>query len=195
MWRRLYAATAHRIVDLPNCRSMAWITAAALFLMGWAVSVDRDPHRLLFGCILGWSLLALSWIDWNTLRLPDALTLPLMGLGLAIAWMDSPEALYSGMVGALAGYAALLAVGVCYRLARGRDGLGRGDAKLLAAGGAWLGVAVLPWVVLLAALFGLTLAILHGARGGRLTRDTALPFGPPLALAIWITWLYGTPGG
>jgi leader peptidase (prepilin peptidase)/N-methyltransferase len=171
------------------------IGAAALLVMAWAASVDRDPRRLAFGSILGCCLLALGWIDWNTLRLPDALTLPLMGLGLATAWLDSPEALYAGVLGALAGYAALLAVGLCYRLARGRDGLGRGDAKLLAAGGAWLGVAALPWVVLLAALFGLVLAILHGARGGRLTRETALPFGPPLALAIWIIWLYGTPGG
>jgi leader peptidase (prepilin peptidase)/N-methyltransferase len=195
MLRRLHAATAHRIADLPRYRMIAWSTAAALLLMGWAASVDSDPRRRLFGCILGWGLLALGWIDWNTLRLPDSLTLPLLGFGLATAWMDSPEALYASVVGALAGYASLLAVGVCYRLARGREGLGRGDAKLLAAGGAWLGVAALPWVVLLAAVFGLMLAILHGARGGRLTRDTTLPFGPPLALAIWIIWLYGTPGG
>jgi leader peptidase (prepilin peptidase)/N-methyltransferase len=192
-WSRV--ARSCRIADLPRSRNLALIGAAALLVMAWAASVDRDPRRLAFGSILGCCLLALGWIDWNTLRLPDALTLPLMGLGLATAWLDSPEALYAGVLGALAGYAALLAVGLCYRLARGRDGLGRGDAKLLAAGGAWLGVAALPWVVLLAALFGLVLAILHGARGGRLTRETALPFGPPLALAIWIIWLYGTPGG
>jgi leader peptidase (prepilin peptidase) / N-methyltransferase len=195
MRRWLRVVRSCTIAYLPRSQKLALIGAAALLVMAWAASADSDPRRLAFGCILGWGLLALSWIDWHTLRLPDALTLPLMGVGLATAWMDSPEALYAGVVGALAGYAALLAVGVCYRLARGQDGLGRGDAKLLAAGGAWLGVAALPWVVLLAALFGLVLAILHGARGGRLTRETTLPFGPPLALAIWIIWLYGTPGG
>ncbi len=78
---------------------------------------------------------------------------------------------------------------------RGREGLGRGDAKLLAAGGAWLGWEALPWVVLLAAVLGLALALLQRARGMALTRETALPFGPSLALAIWIVRLHGFPGG
>ncbi len=148
---------------------------------------------MLFSCLLGWSLLALAWIDWHTLRLPDALTLPLMALGLAAAWADSSAALASGLVGALAGYAALFGLSVIYRRLRGREGLGQGDAKLLAAGGAWLGWQALPWVVLLAALLGLAVAGLHRMRGGELTAQTALPFGPPLAAAIWIAWLYGVP--
>jgi leader peptidase (prepilin peptidase)/N-methyltransferase len=78
---------------------------------------------------------------------------------------------------------------------RGREGLGQGDAKLLAAGGAWLGWEALPWVVLLAAMLGLALALFRRARGVALTRETALPFGPPLALAIWIIRLHGFPGG
>lgn len=178
------------LFDRPSVR----IGVAPLLIAGWAASVDAEPLPMLLGCILGWTLLALAWIDWNTLRLPDALTLPLMACGLAAAWMDSPDALYSSVVGALAGYGALFAVGALYRMLRGRDGLGRGDAKLLAAGGAWLGWTALPWVVLLAALLGLALALAHRARGMSLTRETALPFGPPLACAIWIIWLYGIPG-
>jgi leader peptidase (prepilin peptidase)/N-methyltransferase len=170
------------------------VVLAALLAAGWAASVDTEPWHLLAGCILGWSLLTLAWIDWHTFRLPDALTLPLLGVGLTAAWMDSPGALYSGVIGALAGYTVLVIVGIGYRLARGRDGLGLGDAKLLAAGGAWLGWAALPWVLLLAAVLGLSLALLHRARGLRLTRETALPFGPPLTFAIWIIWLYGFPG-
>jgi leader peptidase (prepilin peptidase)/N-methyltransferase len=84
-------------------------------------------------------------------------------------------------------------VNLCYRRLRGRDGLGRGDAKLLAAGGAWLGWSALPWVVLLAALLGLLLALLQRLRGERLTAETAVPFGPALALAIWLIWIYGLP--
>jgi leader peptidase (prepilin peptidase)/N-methyltransferase len=168
--------------------------AAALAIMAAAVVADPQPQHVLLGCILGWSLLALGWIDWLTLRLPDALTLPLLLAGLGAAWLDSPSALFAGVIGALVGYAVLAAVGICYRVIRGHEGLGRGDAKLLAAGGAWLGWSPLPWVLLEAALLGLLLALLHRARGIPLTGKTALPFGPPLALAIWTIWLFGTPG-
>ncbi len=134
--------------------------AAAALVTAWAATRDTDPSWILFSTLLGWNLLALGWIDLKTLRLPDALTLPLIGLGLAAGWLDSPSALMSGALGAAAGYAALAAIGVAYRLARGRDGLGRGDAKLLAAGGAWLGWQALPWIMLLAALLGLLTALI-----------------------------------
>lgn len=185
---------AANIAGIPLDQRAVSLGVAAVLVVGWAATVDTDPGRLLLGAVLGWGLLALGWIDWHTLRLPDALTLPLMGVGLAAAWWDSPAALYASVVGALAGYTVLVVVGIGYRLARGRDGLGRGDAKLLAAGGAWLGWAALPWVMLFAAVLGLALALVHRARGLQLTRETALPFGPPLALAIWIIWLYGFPG-
>ena len=185
---------AANIAGIPFDQRAVSVGGVALLVVGWAATVDTDPRRLMLGAVLGWGLLALSWIDWHTLRLPDALTLPLMAVGLAAAWYDSPAALYASVVGALAGYTVLVVVGIGYRLARGRDGLGRGDAKLLAAGGAWLGWAALPWVMLLATALGLVLAVLHHARGKQLTRETALPFGPPLAFAIWIVWLYGFPG-
>jgi leader peptidase (prepilin peptidase) / N-methyltransferase len=165
----------------------------ALWAALWAVAVDAHWSRLLLDCVFGWSLLSLAWIDWRQLRLPDALTLPLLGAGLAAAALDGQDALLSGVIGALAGYAALRLVGEGYLGLRGREGLGQGDAKLLAAGGAWLGWEALPWVVLLAALLGLACAIVQRARGAALTRETALPFGPPLALAIWVVRLHGFP--
>ncbi len=174
--------------------SAVFLGGAALAIAAMAVFSDPEPKHVLLGCILGWTLLALGWIDWHTLRLPDALTLPLLLAGLGAAWLDSLSALFAGVVGALAGYAALAAVSVWYRAMRGREGLGRGDAKLLAAGGAWLGWSPLPWVLLGAALAGLLLALLRRARGTQLTGTTALPFGPPLALAIWTIWLFGTSG-
>jgi leader peptidase (prepilin peptidase) / N-methyltransferase len=174
-------------------RSAALWVAGAMLAGAWAASVDRDPRWVVFSCLLGSSLLVLGWIDWNTFRLPDALTLPLIVLGLLAAWLDSLDALTAGAIGAVAGYAALVGVNLCYRHLRGRDGLGRGDAKLLAAGGAWLGWSALPWVVLLAAMLGLMLALLRRMRGERVTAGTAVPFGPALALAIWLIWIYGLP--
>lgn len=159
----------------------------------WAAAVDASWGRFVFDCAFGWSLLALAWIDWRQLRLPDVLTLPLLLVGLAAAWLEGPDALLSGVIGALAGYAALRLVGESYLRLRGREGIGQGDAKLLAAGGAWLGWEALPWVVLLGAFLGLMLALLQRCRGAALTRETALPFGPPLALAIWVIRLHGFP--
>lgn len=176
----------------PDGRLLPLAAAAAVVAL-WAVAVDASWFRFLPDCAFGWSLLALAWIDWRQLRLPDALTLPLLAAGLAAAVPEGADALLSGVIGALAGYAALRLVGEGYLRLRGREGLGQGDAKLLAAGGAWLGWEALPWVVLLAAFLGLVLAALQCVRGAALTRETAVPFGPPLALAIWIIRLHGFP--
>ena len=105
------------------------------------------------------------------------------------AWTGlTPElGLLASLLGAAVGYLALLAVAWAYRRLRSRDGLGLGDAKLLAAAGAWLGPAPLPWVILLAAPMGLVLAL---ARRAPLRGDSAVPFGPPLALACWLLFLW-----
>jgi leader peptidase (prepilin peptidase)/N-methyltransferase len=189
-----HGATASRRDDTgtPAGRMLPMAAAAALVAL-WAAMVDADWLRLLLDCALGWGLLALAWIDWRQLRLPDALTLPLLAAGLAAAGLEGADALLADVIGALAGYAALRLVGEGYLRLRGREGLGQGDAKLLAAGGAWLGWEALPWVVLLAALLGLALAALQRVRGVALTREKAVPFGPPLALAIWIIRLHGFP--
>ncbi|MEJ0019961.1 MAG: A24 family peptidase [Acetobacteraceae bacterium] len=166
---------------------------AAMAIAAWAFAIDRLTLRFGMDCLLGWTLLALAWIDWQHMRLPDPLTLPLLLLGLAAAWLDASTTVASSVIGAVAGYAALWSIEHGYRLVRGHEGLGRGDAKLFAAGGAWLGWQALPWTLLLASIAGIGLVLLQRARGAKLTRETALPFGPALAAAIWLVRLYGVP--
>lgn len=140
-------------------------------------------------CALGWTLLALAWLDWDQFWLPDVLTLPLLLGGLAWMVFAEPWALTERSIGAIAGYVAFGVVGWAYQKLRHRAGLGGGDAKLLAAGGAWLGWPALPDVVLLAALLGLTLAGMWRLQHRPLSGATRLPFGAPLAAAIWALWL------
>ena len=165
------------------------IELAAMAVAGWAALTTEGPE-LWLGCVLGWTLLALSWIDWLNFRLPDVLTLPLLLAGLAAAAWAEPDLAAGHALAAAAGYAGFRAVALAYRAVRGWDGLGAGDAKLLAAGGAWLGLDLLPMAVLLAALLGLGLALVQAVRARRLSGTAAIPFGPPLALAIWLLWLY-----
>ncbi len=167
------------------------IETAALVITLWAILVETDTTRLWADCLLGWTLLTLGWIDWRSMRLPDALTLPLLLSGLLVTLAIQPEAITGHAAGAAAGYLALRVVAWCYRRVRGREGIGAGDAKLLGATGAWLGLAWLPMVLLLAALLGLGAAACLSLAGRRLRADTALPFGPCLALAFWLIWLHG----
>lgn len=167
------------------------IELAATLVAAWAATTDTDPGWLWADCALGWTLLALAWIDWVHLRLPDALTLPLVlgGLG-ATALLDPAETTGHALAAAI-GYAAFRLIARGYRALRGREGLGTGDAKLLAASGAWVGVAGLSPVVLAAAVAGLVVAVVRTGRAGRLSATTMVPFGPCLALATWLVRLYG----
>src|SRR5262249_28336885 len=141
------------------------VELAALAVAAIAVAVD-PPGRALLDCVLGWALLALAWIDLRRWLLPDALTLPLIALGLAAAALDLWD-LADRAAAALLGYAAFRAIGWAYERFRGREGLGQGDAKLLGAAGAWLGIAALPQVVLLAAAAALAAAAVLALRGTR----------------------------
>lgn len=146
------------------------------------------------GATLGSVLLALSVIDLRVRKLPDALTLPLIGAGLVWAiWEGRPWQTHA--VGAALGYVIFVAIEVAYRHVRGQDGLGRGDAKLLAAGGAWCGLYGLPLIVLAASAAGLVW-LLGGAaiRHQALDRHTSIPFGPFLAVAIFFVWITVTLG-
>ena len=158
------------------------VAAAALLL---------DPTRIWADCALGWTLLTLAWIDAQTFRLPDILTLPLIPAGLLLAWHeDGLPAAADHAATAAAGFCIFRAVALAYRALRGRDGLGEGDAKLLAALGAWTGLAGLAPTILGAALAGLAAALLLRLRGQAVSAATAIPFGPCLALAGWIVRLY-----
>ena len=146
---------------------------------------DPDPTWLWSACLLGWCALVLGWIDWTHQRLPDSLTLPLLLAGLLSTWLRDPAALGRHALACVAGYLAFRLIALAYRRLRGKDGLGAGDAKLLAAGGAWLGLAPLPWMVLAGSIATLALALATGrVRGG-----DAVPFGPGLAAALWVLFL------
>jgi leader peptidase (prepilin peptidase)/N-methyltransferase len=169
-----------------------YIELAALLVPAAALLADEDGATLAAGCVLGWALLALGWIDSLTLRLPDALTMPLVLAGLAEALWLEPEAMTDRAWGAAIGYVSFRALAWGYRLLRGREGLGQGDAKLLAAAGAWVGAGMLAYVVLGAALAGLLFAGAMVLAGRRIDGSTRLPFGPFLAAGIWSVWLMTT---
>ncbi len=174
----------------PIPRFHLWIELAAIAVsLSAALAVPQDTQSLWAGCLLGWTLLALAWIDAETWCLPDVLTLPLILAGLlATAWLDRDDLTDHALAAAL-GYSAFRLLNAGYRRLRGRDGLGEGDAKLLAASGAWVGSAALPFAVLAAALGGLAWAGILHLRGTRLTGGLKLPFGPFLALGSWLAWL------
>lgn len=154
-----------------------------------------DPDRAWAGCALGWTLLTLSWIDWRSFLLPDVLTLPLLLGGLALVAWDDPDALTDHAVACTLGYGSFQAVAFAYRRLRGRDGLGGGDAKLIAAAGAWCGLAALPFVIFFSAVAGLLAALGLALAGRPVTSTTRIPFGPCIALAFWLVWLNPLFGG
>ena len=156
----------------------------------WVAAVVSDEWTLWISCILGWTLLALAVSDWRSFVLPDALTLTLLLGGFSVtAWQSWPDLTDHTLAAAL-GFTVFRGISLLYRRIRGREGLGAGDAKLLAAGGAWLGISPLPRVLLIAALFGLFLAIASTLRGRKFEGTLMLPFGSCLSLAIWLAWLY-----
>jgi len=172
-------------------RFHVWIELAAIAVAAWATLITPDAGALWINCALGWWLLALAWIDRDHLRLPDALTLPLLVLGLMASWwLGDPDAAADHALAAAVGYLAFRGVALAYRMLRQREGLGQGDAKLLAAAGAWVGLAGLPTVVLGAAMIALATTLLQRLFQ-RQAADTPIPFGPYLALATWLVRLYG----
>ena len=171
-------------------RFHVWIELAAVAVAAWAGLLAADAAELWADCLLGWTLLTLAWIDMDHLRLPDALTLPLLLLGLVETLRSDESEMTDHALAAALGYLAFRGVAWAHRRLRGRDGLGRGDAKLLAAAGAWVGLAGLPSVALGAALIALA-ATLAQRLARRDLADAPIPFGPYLALAAWLVHLYG----
>ncbi len=169
------------------------LAAAAVAL--WAALTLTGPGWVWASCVLGWTLLALGWIDAGHMMLPDVLTQPLLLAGLGATLLLDPEDITDHALGAVAGYVVFRAVALGYRAWRGRTGLGGGDARLLAAAGAWLGWQALPWVVLEASVAGIAAALVARLLGRRISGTTALPFGPFIAAAVWVVWLYGVPAG
>jgi leader peptidase (prepilin peptidase) / N-methyltransferase len=166
-------------------------TAALFGLIAWRLG--PQPAVLLW-CAAGATLLALALIDWDTTLLPDAMTLPLLWAGLVLAalgWLPGMT-LADALAGAAAGYLSLWAVYWLFKLTTGKEGMGYGDFKLLAALGAWLGwQAILP-IVLGASVIGAVVGI--GMKlSGALREGRFVPFGPFLAGGGLAVMLLGLP--
>ena len=144
---------------------------------------------LLLALVFVWGLLALTVIDMNTMLLPDQLTLPLLWLGLLLNINGMFAPLPDAVIGAAVGYLSLWSIYHGFRLLTGKEGMGYGDFKLLAALGAWMGWQALPGIILLSSLVGAILGIAMLLARGK-DKNTPMPFGPYLAIAglIWFFW-------
>ena len=155
--------------------------AAVHFGFGWSA---------LGAIVLIWSLIALTFIDFDTTYLPDAITLPLLWCGLLFNLGNTYADLPSAVIGAMAGYLSLWSVYWGFKLLTGKEGMGYGDFKLLAALGAWLGWQMLPLIVLLSSMVGAVVGILLIVLAKR-GREVPIPFGPYLATAGLIAIFWG----
>jgi leader peptidase (prepilin peptidase)/N-methyltransferase len=142
--------------------------------------------------LLIWCLIALTFIDFDTLLLPDSITLPLLWAGLLFNLFGTFADLQSAVIGAISGYLSLWSVYWAFKLTTGKEGMGYGDFKLLAALGAWLGWQMLPLTILLSSLLGAVvgLALIVVAKRGR---SVPIPFGPYLAVAGMLALFWGKP--
>ena len=139
-----------------------------------------------------WCMIALAFIDFDTQLLPDSITLPLVWVGLLLNLAGTFADLGSAVIGAAAGYLSLWSVYWGFRIATGKEGMGFGDFKLLAAVGAWFGWQMLPLVVLASSLVGaiVGISLMLLARHGR---NVPIPFGPYLAMASVVALFWGKP--
>ena len=167
-------------------------------LISMAVAWHFGPGwEMLAALVFSFALIALTMIDYDHKLLPDSITLPLLWLGLVLSLFhgDLPSqrlfiAPATAIAGAAAGYLSLWSVYQAFKLVTGKEGMGFGDFKLLAALGAWLGWQALPLIIILSAVVGavvggvLMIATRHG-------RETPIPFGPFLAAAGWIALIWG----
>ncbi|MEL6301221.1 MAG: A24 family peptidase [Pseudomonadota bacterium] len=170
------------------------MTGVATALVAWRMGPGWEA---LAGIVLTWYLIPLAAIDIDQQLLPDILTLPLLWIGLTLSLFYPTEyqTLFvsptDAIIGALAGYLSLWSIYQGFRILTGKEGMGYGDFKLLAALGAWLGWQSLPLLVLLAAGTGTVFAILQMAMR-RQERGATMPFGQWLAAAGWLVMIGGT---
>lgn len=171
------------------------LTAVMTGLVAWHFGFGWEA---LAAIVLTWTLVAITFIDYDHQLIPDSLSLPLMWLGLFLSLfhpLTGAETLFiapkAAIVGALAGYLSLWSVYHLFRLVTGKEGMGYGDFKLLAALGAWLGWQALPMIIILSAVVGAVTGIALMLLRGR-DKNVPMPFGPFLAAAGWLAMLYGS---
>ncbi|MGZ8158927.1 MAG: prepilin peptidase [Methylobacter sp.] len=163
------------------------LTAISSIIVAW--HFGYTPQAV-FALLLTWSLIALIFIDIDHQLLPDSITLPMLWLGMCLSLFNVFTDAHTSIIGAVAGYTALLTVFHLFKLATGKEGMGYGDFKLLALFGAWLGWQYLPLIILLSSLvgavigLGMIIFVKHD-------HNVPIPFGPYLAVAGWIALLWG----
>ncbi len=194
---RCAACGARISARYPLVEALAGVLSA---LVAWRLGFGWPA---LAGLVLTWFLVALAFIDIDHQLLPDNLTLPLLWLGLLLSLWGPPTGaaaaaavapvpvdLRSSVIGAVAGYSSLWSVYHLFRLLTGKEGMGYGDFKLLAALGAWLGWQMLLPIVLVAAAVGAVAGLVILSIKGR-DRGTPIPFGPFLAASGWLMLMFG----
>jgi len=171
-----------------------FLTAVLAAICAWHFGFGWEA---LMAIALTFTLVAISLIDIDHQIIPDSIVIPLVWAGLLMSLfhpLAGADTLFvapqEAIVGALAGYLSLWSVYQLFKLVTGKEGMGYGDFKLLAALGAWLGWQMLPIVILLSAVVGATVGIAMIVFRGR-DRQLPIPFGPYLAAAGWVTMLYG----
>lgn len=163
------------------------LTGILSLLVAWKFGASLQTC---FALLFTWSLICLALIDLHTTLLPDSITLPLMWLGLCLSLYPVFVDTHQALIGAAAGYMTLWLVFQTFKLITGKDGMGFGDFKLLAALGAWLGWVKLPIIILLSSLAGAVIGIMMLVFFKH-QRDKPIPFGPYLAIAGWIALIWG----
>lgn len=181
-------------MHVSGCRFLLPIALLLLYgsLLAWAAwCLALSPLVIGASLLLSAFLTVMTVMDARTFVLPDHLTLPLIALGLMLnAWLD-PRSLGWYSSGAIGGWCVIAGADAIYLRLRGRHGLGGGDAKLLAAGGSWVGLQGLPILLLWSCISALVLVLLAAASGRSIHATSRIPFGPHLAFGIWVTWLFG----
>lgn len=171
----------------PRYPAVEALTAVLSALIAWRFGFTVTT---LLALAFTWTLVALTFIDADTTLLPDDLTLPLLWLGLGANVFGTFVPLRDAVIGAMAGYLVLWSIYWLFKLATGREGMGYGDFKLLAALGAWMGWKALLPIVLLSSLVGAVVGIVLLVLAKR-GREIPIPFGPYLAAAGFIVLLAG----
>lgn len=163
------------------------ITAILSLIVGFKFGINLIT---IFSLLITWVLIIQSAIDFKESLIPDEITLPILWLGLVINYFNVFVDLHEAVMGAVGGYLFFWIIYWMFKLITGKDGIGYGDFKLLAMLGAWLGYKMLPLIIVISCTMGSIIGgilILLKKRA----RDSAIPFGPYLAIAGWIAMLYG----
>ena len=167
--------------------AVEFLTAAASVTVAYQFGVTIQT---LCALLFTWVLIALTLIDLKKMLLPDSMTIPLLWSGIVLSFFSVFTDLNSSVIGAIAGYLVLWSVYHLFRIVTGKEGMGYGDFKLLAALGAWTGFIYLPQIILISSIVGSIIGISMMVFG-RTKQQQPIPFGPYLAVAGWIALLWG----